>query len=141
MRFPARNPIKKYYNAEADAQNYIQGRFDVYARLFTELSPPVPDEFKRSFYINGVLLPGYTIAPKERAPQEVADELLDLLDDGDLAPPSDPEPPKAPKKSPPPQGKASPEKPAAAQKRRATPAKKPTAKKKAAAKKQSAPVR
>ena len=132
---------KKYYNAEADAQNYIQGRFDVYARLFTELSPPVPDEFKRSFYINGVLLPGYTIAPKERAPQEVADELLDLLDDGDLAPPSDPEPPKAPKKSPPPQGKASPEKPAAAQKRRATPAKKPTAKKKAAAKKQSAPVR
>lgn len=59
---------KKYYNAEADAQNYIQGRFDVYARLFTELSPPVPDEFKRSFYINGVLLPGYTIAPKERAP-------------------------------------------------------------------------
>ena len=132
---------KKYYNAEADAQNYIQGRFDVYARLFTELSPPVPDEFKRSFYINGVLLPGYTIAPKERAPQEVADELLDLLDDGDLAPPSDPEPPKAPKKSPPPQGKASPEKPAAAQKRRATPAKKPTAKKQAAAKKQSAPVR
>lgn len=132
---------KKYYNAEADAQNYIQGRFDVYARLFTELSPPVPDEFKRSFYINGVLLPGYTIAPKERAPQEVADELLDLLDDGDLAPPSDPEPPKAPKKSPPPQGKASPEKPAAAQKRRAPPAKKPTAKKKAAAKKQSAPVR
>lgn len=132
---------KKYYNAEADAQNYIQGRFDVYARLFTELSPPVPDEFKRPFYINGVLLPGYTIAPKERAPQEVADELLGLLNDGDLAPPPDPEPPKAPEKPPPPQVKADPEKPAAAQKRRATPAKKPAPKKKAAAKKQSAPVR
>lgn len=118
---------KKYYNAEADAQNYIQGRFDVYARLFTELSPPIPDEFKRSFYINGVLLPGYTIAPKERAPQEVADELLGLLDDRDLAPPPDPEPSKAPEKPPPPQGKAGPEKPAA--------------KKRAAVKKQSAPVR
>ncbi len=127
---------KKYYNAEADAQNYIQGRFDVYAHLFTELSPPVPDEFKRPFYINGVLLPGYTIAPKERAPQEVADELLGLLDDGDLAPPPDPEPPKAP-----PQGKAVPEKPTSAPKRRAPPAKKSAARKKAAAKKQPAPVR
>lgn len=135
---------KKYYNAEADAQNYIQGRFDVYARLFTELSPPVPDEFKRSFYINGVLLPGYVIAPKEKSPQEVADELLSVLDDDDLTSPPTPEPSKAPGEPSQPHGKANPEKPPAstpAQKRKVSPAKKTIVKKKAAAKKQSAPVR
>ena len=78
---------KKYYNGEADAQHYIQGRFDLYAHLFTELSPPIPDKYKRHFCINGVLLPGYTVAPPERAPHEVADELLSLLDDSDLAAP------------------------------------------------------
>lgn len=130
---------KKYYNAEADAQNYIQGRFDEYAHLFMELSPPVPDKFKHPFYISGILLPGYTVAPKEKSPQEVADELLDLLDDSGLAPPPDPEPPKAPKEPSPPQGKASPEKPA--QKRNPSSAKKPVTKKKAAVKKRSAPIR
>lgn len=83
---------KKYYNAETDARQYIQGRFNVYAHLFTELSPPVPEQFKRHFHINGVLLPGYTIAPPERAPQEVADELLSLLEDDDIAPPPSVEP-------------------------------------------------
>lgn len=133
-RFIARQDKKTYDNIET-AQRYIQGRFDLYAHLFTELSPPIPNDCKRMFTVNGHLLPGYTITPKERAPQEVADELLDLLDDGDLAPPPDPE------KPPPPQGKAGPEKSSTAQKRRSTPAKKPAAKKKAAAKKQSAPVR
>lgn len=76
---------KKYYNAEADAQHYIQGRFDVYAHLFIELSPPIPDQFKRPFFINGVLLPRYTVAPRERPPQEVAEELLSLLHEGDMA--------------------------------------------------------
>lgn len=78
---------KKYYNAEADAQNYIQGRFNVYAHLFRELSPPVPYKYKYQFHINGVLLPGYTVESPERSTQEVANELLNLLDDEDLAPP------------------------------------------------------
>lgn len=138
---------KKYYNGEADAQNYIQGRFDVYAHLFTELSPPVPDEHKRHFHINGVLLPGYTIAPPERAPHEVADELLSLLDDSDLAaPPGEEQEPPAPEVSAPKSAakaaappKAAPEKPTALK-----PAKKPqrpAAKKKAAAKRPPAPAR
>ncbi len=135
-----REGSKKYKTLEG-AQKYIQGKYDEYAHLFEELSPPIPPEAKAFFCVNEQLLQGYTIAPKERAPQEVADELLDLLDDGDLAPPPDPEPPKAPEKPSPPQGKASPEKPTAAKKRRATTAKKSAAKKTATAKKQSAPVR
>lgn len=121
---------KKYYNAEADAQHYIQGRFDVYAHLFTELSPPIPDKFKRSFYINGVLLPGYTVAPRERAPQEVAEELLSLLNDADIAPPP------AAGKAPP--SKSAPEK--AETPKKATPPHS-AGKKNQAAKKKAAPVR
>lgn len=121
---------KKYYNAEADAQHYIQGRFDVYAHLFTELSPPIPDKFKRSFYINGILLPGYTVAPRERAPHEVAEELLSLLNDADIAPP-----PAAVEQPPP---KPVPEKAPASTKAKAPHS---AAKKKQAAKKKTAPVR
>ncbi len=75
---------KKYYNAEAEARHYIQSRFDVYAHLFTELSPPIPSQYKHHFIINGLLLPGYTVAPPERPFQEVASELLALLDDSDV---------------------------------------------------------
>jgi len=134
---------KKYYNAEADAQNYIQGRFDVYAYLFTELCPPIPSKFKRPFCINGVLLPGYTVAPKEKAPQEVADELLGLLEDGDIEPLPAPEPSIVPEESAPAQTRASPEPvpPRRAQGRKPSPAKKPAVKKKATAKKRSAPAR
>lgn len=74
---------KKRYNAEADAQNYIQGRFDVYGHLFTELLPPVPDKFKRHFYVNGCLLPGYTVLPPERPVAETAETLLAFLEDED----------------------------------------------------------
>lgn len=75
---------KKYYNAEAEARRYIQNRFDQYAILFSELSPPVPAKYQRHFHIHGILLPGYTIAPPERSPQEVADNLLALLEPDDL---------------------------------------------------------
>lgn len=130
---------KKYYNGEADAQHYIQGRFDVYAHLFTELSPPIPDKYKRHFEINSVLLPGYTVAPPERAPHEVADELLSLLDDTDLADPpgEEQEPPAQEAPAPKPAAKAAvppkavPEKPPAlksAKKPRQPAAKKKTAK-------------
>lgn len=91
---------KKYYNAEAEAQHYIQGRFDVYAHLFKELSPPIPDKLKRAFFINGVLLPGYTVAPPDRAPQEVAAELASLLVDSDIELPTAEKPSKAQEKAP-----------------------------------------
>jgi len=128
---------KKYYNAEAEAQHYIQGRFDVYVHLFTELSPPIPDKYKRHFCINGVLLPGYTVAPPERAPQEVADELLTLLNDSDIAlpPTAEREPAKAPEEPTP---KPTPEKSAAPKSPNPS---RPSAKKKQASKKQTTQVR
>ena len=96
-RFIARQDKKLYDNAEA-AQRYIQGRFNLYAHLFTELSPPVPNDCKRMFMVNGHLLPGYTLAPPERTKEETINDLLDCLEDGDVAPPTPvPEEPPVPK--------------------------------------------
>ena len=96
-RFIARQDKKPYESAEA-AQRYIQGRFNRYAHLFTELSPPVPNDCKRMFMVNGHLLPGYTLAPPERTKEEAVNDLLDCLEDGDVAPPMpEPEAPATPK--------------------------------------------
>ena len=71
------------------AQKYIQGRFDLYVGLFRDLRPPIPDEFKRHFYINGCLLPEYTVVPPEmtKPDEKVVESLLDFLDEDDTAPP------------------------------------------------------
>ena len=96
-RYIARQDKKPYDSAEA-AQRYIQGRFNLYAHLFTELSPPVPNDCKRMFMVNGHLLPGYTLAPPERTKEEAVKDLLDCLEDGDVAPPTpEPDTPSAPK--------------------------------------------
>ncbi len=123
-RYIVRQEKKPYDSVEA-AQRYIQGRFNLYAHLFTELSPPVPNDCKRMFMVNGHLLPGYTLAPPERTKEEAVKDLLDCLEDGDVAPAvSEPEVPPAPK-----QKAAAPAKPA-----------QPAAKKKTGPKK-SGPVR
>lgn len=85
---------KKRYDTFEAAQKYIQGRFDLYAHLFTELCPPVPEKLVRAFKINGVLLPGYTVAPPEKTgPDEKAvDSLLDYLSEEDTTPPPPAEP-------------------------------------------------
>ena len=123
-RYIVRQEKKPYDSVEA-AQRYIQGRFNLYAHLFTELSPPVPNDCKRMFMVNGHLLPGYTLAPPERTTEETVNDLLDCLEDGDVAP-SIPEP----------------EQPPAPKQKTAVPAKsaRPAAKKKSGPKK-SGPVR
>lgn len=80
---------RKRYDSFDAAQRYIQGRFDLYAPLFTVLSPPIPDKFKNIFRINGSLLPGYTIAPPEKMEpdKDAVDALLDCLGDEDIAVP------------------------------------------------------
>ena len=80
---------KKRYDTFDAAQKYIQGRFDLYVGLFRELRPPIPDEFKRHFYINGCLLPEYTVVPPEmtKPDEKVVESLLDFLDEDDTAPP------------------------------------------------------
>ena len=92
-----REGSKKYKTLEG-AQKYIQSKYDEYAYLFMEISPPIPQEAKTLFCVNGQLLQGYTMAPKERDRQEIADDLLGLLDDSDLIAPAaipikSPEPP------------------------------------------------
>lgn len=100
---------KKWYTNQDTAQKYIQGRFDLYAHLFTELSPPVPEKVKRMFSVNGHLLPGYTLKaelPMEPDKNAVAD-LLSCLGDEDIgrteapeAQPQEPPPQASPAKTP-----------------------------------------
>ena len=84
--YVARQDKKKYPSMEA-AQHYIQGRFDLYCHLFREISPPVPNECRRMFSINGYLAAGYTLAPpdKEEPNKKDVDDLLACLDDADAA--------------------------------------------------------
>ena len=84
-----REGSKKYKTLEG-AQKYIQSKYDEYAYLFMEVSPPIPQEAKMFFCVNGILLPGYTVENPERTPQEVADELLNFLDDEDAPSPTAP---------------------------------------------------
>lgn len=84
---------KKRYDTPEAAQKYIQGRFDLYSHLFTELRPPIPDGFQRAFTINGCLLPEYTVSPPKRTSSKDIDDLLDFLDDKDIFPSEQKEPP------------------------------------------------
>lgn len=87
---------RKRFTDKAAMEKYLQGRINAYAHLFTELSPPIPKGEERRFSVNGILLPGYTVEVPEKTPQEVADELLDFLEDMDTppSPPAEPEKPK-----------------------------------------------
>lgn len=83
---------KKRYDTSEAAQKYIQGRFDLYSYLFTELRPPIPDGFQRAFTINGCLLPEYTVSPPKRTSSKDIDDLLDFLEDKDIFPSEQKEP-------------------------------------------------
>ena len=52
---------------KASAEKYLQGRIKAYAHLFTENSPPIPDEYTRPFIVHGQLLPGYTTEAMQQA--------------------------------------------------------------------------
>lgn len=86
----------KRFTDKAAMEKYLNGRIAAYAHLFTEISPPIPQDQKGRFCVNGVLLPGYTVEVPERTPQEVADDLLSLLEDGDLPEQSEGGPPSPP---------------------------------------------
>lgn len=71
---------RKRYTDKDAAIKYIEGRKKAYAHLFTEISPPIPQEYAEHFKVNGVLLPGYTIEGQEpitttRTAAEVLNEL------------------------------------------------------------------
>lgn len=58
---------RKVFADRAAMEKYLNGRIKAYAHLFTEISPPVPQEYADRFRINGQLLPGYAIEGEERA--------------------------------------------------------------------------
>lgn len=105
---------KKRYETHDAAQRYVQGRFDIYAHLFTELRPPIPNGCQRIFTINGCLLPGYTVAPSEKAEpdEDRVNALLSCLEDGpdETEPPPEAAQPVSPQTAPIPEA-APPEKP------------------------------
>ena len=55
---------------KASAEKYLQGRIKAYAHLFTEISPPVPDEYTHPFIVHGQLLPGYTTEAMQKAQEQ-----------------------------------------------------------------------
>lgn len=76
---------KRYTDKEA-ALKYIEGRKKAYAHLFTEVSPPIPQEYAEHFKVNGVLLPGYTIEGQEPiTTNRTAIEVLNELSGGAFA--------------------------------------------------------
>lgn len=72
---------QKRYTDKAAAEKYVQGRIDAYAGLFTELSPPIPEESKNIFSVNGHLLPGYSLKPHE----PTVLELLSFVQEQDIS--------------------------------------------------------
>lgn len=71
---------RKRFTDKAEMEKYLQGRIASYAKLFTELSPPIPEDQRGRFSVNGCLLPGYTV--EQHKP--TVTELLDYLDDEDI---------------------------------------------------------
>ena len=83
---------KKYKTMEG-AQKYIQSKFDQYAPCFESLSPPIPTEAKELFCVNGQLLQGYSLQPPVPQKDKVTlEDLLNCLEDSDMAGPSEAQP-------------------------------------------------
>ena len=57
---------RKVFADKAAMEKYLNGRIKAYANLFTEISPPIPQEYADHFKVNGQLLPGYIIEGEER---------------------------------------------------------------------------
>ncbi len=57
---------KRKFEDRATAESYLNGRIRAYAKLFTELSPPVPENYKVFFMESGHILPGYRIEGQEQ---------------------------------------------------------------------------
>ena len=63
---------RKVFSDKAAMEKYLNGRIKAYDRLFTEISPPIPQEYAEHFKVNGMLLPGYTIEGEEPPQQQQA---------------------------------------------------------------------
>lgn len=79
----------KKYKTMDGAQKYVQAKFDQYAECFATLCPPVPEEVKSLFSVNGQLLPSYKLkkAKVVEPIEKTVSKLLDCLGAEDLLPP------------------------------------------------------
>lgn len=77
---------RKVFKDRAAMEKYLQGRIAAYSHLFVEIAPPIPEEHQKRFFVNGVLLPGYTVDTPEltRPDEKNVDNLLSLLEDEDI---------------------------------------------------------
>ena len=57
---------KKVFADKAAMEKYLNGRIKAYQHLFTEISPPIPQEYAKFFKASGQLLPGYTVEGEEK---------------------------------------------------------------------------
>ena len=93
----------KKFKDRAEMEKYLQGRIKAYSHLFTEISPPIPEDAQKRFCVNGVLLPGYTVETPvpDRPDEKNVEDLLSLLEDGDMDALPQPEEPAPPPEPPP----------------------------------------
>ena len=63
---------RKVFPDKAAMEKYLNGRIKAYDRLFTEISPPIPQEYAEYFKVNGMLMPDYTIEGEEPPQQQQA---------------------------------------------------------------------
>lgn len=94
---------QKRYTDKNAAMKYLEGRKKAYSHLFTEISPPVPDQYRRHFTVHGALLPGYTLegqTPEKAVPgrdqgqaerASVLEKLSDARKQEKAAPPKAPD--------------------------------------------------
>ena len=68
---------RKVFTDKAAMEKYLNGRIKAYDRLFTEISPPIPQEYADYFKVNGMLLPDYTIEGEEPPQQQQAAAIPD----------------------------------------------------------------
>ena len=61
---------RKVFTDKAAMEKYLNGRIKAYDRLFTEISPPIPQEYADYFKVNGMLMPDYTIEGEEPPQQQ-----------------------------------------------------------------------
>jgi len=74
---------RKVFTSKPDMEKYLAGRIKAYSNLFTEISPPIPQEYVKSFTVNGQLLPGYTVQGEEPKQPEQPDRAADVSVGGD----------------------------------------------------------
>ena len=83
---------RKVFADRAAMEKYLNGRIKAYAHLFTEISPPIPQEYAERFKVNGQLLPGYSIEGEEQKQPGQETEKADTAPAGQAAEPTDGQP-------------------------------------------------